>query len=329
MDLSPEERRQIYEEEKAKMESEGTSESSAGKQTMGLATNVAGMLSYLGLWVTGIIFLVLEQKDRVVRFHAAQSIIVFAALSIAAALLAWIPAVGPFFGATIGIMTFIAWLILIIRTYQGEMLKLPIAGDIAEAIVPLTAAKTAKQAEADFEKKVEDKAAEVEMSMEEIGKRLERYLEQSRAAQITGYGFAIFWNVAILIFLTFFNEYIAWYATADDGSVTRLPMLTDAFNTWLPIFIVVTSLTIAAYIMLIIYNKPWFHEVTQIFISVLGIVSTATLVTIFPFDFSVIPNATAVDVVPMVVTAVLIFIAVAMGITILVRTAKLIGMSTK
>ena len=328
MDLSPEERRQIYEEEKAKMESESAPGGSADKQTVGLETNVASMLSYLGLWVTGIIFLVLEQKDRVVRFHAAQSIIVFAALSLAAALLAWIPAVGPFFGAAIGILTFVAWLILIIRSYQGVMVKVPIAGDIAEVIVPLTAAKADKAA-SDFEKKAEEKAEEVEESMQEIGKRLEKYLEQSRAAQITGYGFAIFWNVAILIFLTFFNEYIAWYDTAADGTVTRLPMLTDAFNTWLPIFIVVTSLTIAAYIMLIIYDKRWFHEVIQIFISVLGIVSTATLVTIFPFDFSVIPNATAVDIVPTAVTAVLIFVAVAMGITILVRTAKLIGMSVK
>ena len=113
------------------------------------------------------------------------------------------------------------------------------------------------------------------------------------------------------------------------ATASRLTMGCLRTDLTLPIFIVVTSLTIAAYIILIIYDKPWFHEVIQIFINVLGIVSVATLVTIFPFDFSVIPNATAVDVVPTAVTAVLIFIAVAMGVAILVRTAKLIGMSVK
>mgnify|MGYP003565794396 CR=1 FL=1 len=81
MDLTPEERKRIYEEEKSRIEAEkkGAPESGA---TTGLEAHIAGLLCYLGFWVTGIIFLVLEQQDRSVRFHAVQSIMVFGALGV-------------------------------------------------------------------------------------------------------------------------------------------------------------------------------------------------------------------------------------------------------
>ena len=74
MELSPEERRQIYEEERARIEAEQR-QMSIGGSTTGLEPNVAGLLCYLGGWITGIIFLVIEQKSRFVRFHALQSIV--------------------------------------------------------------------------------------------------------------------------------------------------------------------------------------------------------------------------------------------------------------
>src|SRR5690348_9128090 len=42
----------------------------------GLADNLAGALCYLGLLITGILFLVLEpyNKNRAIRFHAMQAI---------------------------------------------------------------------------------------------------------------------------------------------------------------------------------------------------------------------------------------------------------------
>jgi hypothetical protein len=51
MGISPEERQRIYEEEKAKREAE---------RSTGLKPNVAGLLCYLGVWVTGIIFLIID-----------------------------------------------------------------------------------------------------------------------------------------------------------------------------------------------------------------------------------------------------------------------------
>ncbi|HEY1690556.1 MAG TPA: hypothetical protein VGG39_00255 [Polyangiaceae bacterium] len=46
-----------------------------------LAENVAGMLCYLLGWVTGVVFLLVDRRPFV-RYHAAQSVAVFATLSI-------------------------------------------------------------------------------------------------------------------------------------------------------------------------------------------------------------------------------------------------------
>ncbi len=81
MQLSPEERHKIYEEEKARIESEQKQRVTKGGSTTGLEPNVAGLLCYLGAWITGIIFLVIEQKSKFVRFHALQSIVTFGALT--------------------------------------------------------------------------------------------------------------------------------------------------------------------------------------------------------------------------------------------------------
>ena len=47
-----------------------------------LKENVAGLICYAGFWVTGIIFLVIEKKNKTVRFHAMQSLVVFGILNI-------------------------------------------------------------------------------------------------------------------------------------------------------------------------------------------------------------------------------------------------------
>src|SRR6202158_515205 len=47
----------------------------------GMAENVAGLLCYVLGWVTGIIFLLIDKRPYV-RFHAAQSIVVFGGLHV-------------------------------------------------------------------------------------------------------------------------------------------------------------------------------------------------------------------------------------------------------
>ena len=130
-------------------------------------------------------------------------------------------------------------------------------------------------------------------------------------------------TVANLIFFTSFHKYIAWYTTEPDGSVTRLSMLTDGYFTWLPIPITASILAITAHIIFIIYDNRRFRMTAEIILYISGIAVTVSLVSIFPFDFSVIPNATAVDVVPIVVRVFFILLAVFYGITALVMFVKL------
>ncbi len=104
----------------------------SGKTESGLQANVAGALSYLLGWVTGIIFLFLEKENRFVRFHAVQSIAVFGAITVAAIVFNMIPVIGWVLTLALGVGTLILWVVLMYRAYLGRACKLPVAGDIAE-----------------------------------------------------------------------------------------------------------------------------------------------------------------------------------------------------
>ena len=86
MGLSPEERRRVYQEEKARIKVEEKTakgkRKDKGSSTTSLKPNVAGLLCYLGFWVSGVIFLSIEKKNKLVRFHAMQSLVTFGILNI-------------------------------------------------------------------------------------------------------------------------------------------------------------------------------------------------------------------------------------------------------
>jgi len=98
------------------------------KTSMNMEENVASALSYVLGWVTGLIFFLLEKDNKVVRFHAMQSIVVFGTINVAAIVLVFIWIIGQL----LGLLAFGLWIFLIIKAYQGGMYKLPIAGDLAE-----------------------------------------------------------------------------------------------------------------------------------------------------------------------------------------------------
>ncbi len=132
MELSPEEKRKIYEGEKERIEAEKAKQAAESGSTTSLKPNIAGLLCYVGGWITGIIFLIIEPKNKFVRFHAMQSIIVFGALTIAGSILGWIPFIGAFFAWIIWLLGVVLWIVLMIKAYQGTKYKLPWSGDLAE-----------------------------------------------------------------------------------------------------------------------------------------------------------------------------------------------------
>jgi len=115
-----------------------------GKTSSGIQANMAALLSYLAGWITGLIFFLVEKDNKFVRFHAMQSIVVFGAFSalgiaisvfasLAIAIQAYflLPLIG-LISTLLWLAVLILWIILMVKAYQGEKIKLPIAGDIAE-----------------------------------------------------------------------------------------------------------------------------------------------------------------------------------------------------
>lgn len=102
------------------------------KTSIGLEENVAGLLCYVLGWISGIVFLILEPESKFVRYHAIQSIIVFGAITIASAILSWIPFIGAFLGWALSVLAIILWIVLMVKAYKGEKYKLPASGNAAE-----------------------------------------------------------------------------------------------------------------------------------------------------------------------------------------------------
>jgi len=109
--------------------------------TAGMAENIAGLLCYVLGWLTGIIFLLIDKRPFV-KFHAAQSIVVFGGLTVLRIGLGIMTGFGGVFGwgvwaavtMLIGLVTLILWILLMVKAYQHEMFKVPIAAGIAEGI---------------------------------------------------------------------------------------------------------------------------------------------------------------------------------------------------
>ena len=106
------------------------------KSVFGLNENLAAALAYLGTFVTGIIILALEKENNFVRFAALQSTVFFVAMLIVTLILGWlsgIPLLGFIFAIISWLLrvgTFVMWIILMVKAYQGQAMKLPILGDI-------------------------------------------------------------------------------------------------------------------------------------------------------------------------------------------------------
>ncbi|MEM5870126.1 MAG: DUF4870 domain-containing protein [Candidatus Aenigmatarchaeota archaeon] len=102
------------------------------KTSVGLDENLEALLAYLLGWITGIIFYLLEKDSKFVKFHALQSTIVFIGLSVVAIALGIIPFIGFFFSGIVTLVAVVVWIVCMIKAYQGEWFKLPVAGEIAE-----------------------------------------------------------------------------------------------------------------------------------------------------------------------------------------------------
>ncbi|MGC2108949.1 MAG: zinc-ribbon domain-containing protein [Candidatus Korobacteraceae bacterium] len=129
----------------------GSWQPAASTSGAGMSENTAACLSYVLGWLTGIIFFFIDKRPYV-RFHAAQSIVTFGGLHVIRIVLAMIFGVGWMFGGyghwgyatwgsfgigiallgALSLLTFILWIVCMIKAATGSRFVLPIAGPIAQ-----------------------------------------------------------------------------------------------------------------------------------------------------------------------------------------------------
>lgn len=83
-----------------------------------------GALSYVLLWVTGLIMLLLEPQDKFVKFHALQAIVYGLGITV----VGWVPCIG-------WAIAFLGWLYALYGAYEvysGREFKIPYIGEFVE-----------------------------------------------------------------------------------------------------------------------------------------------------------------------------------------------------
>jgi uncharacterized membrane protein len=125
-----------------------------GKSSTGLDENIAALLTYVFGWVSGLIFFLIEKDRKLVRFHAMQSImfnvfvavLCFAGWIVTIVLVLIASQLPDILGTVVGLLAtlvwiilgaglLIAWILCLVRAYQGKFFKLPVIGNLAEKIV--------------------------------------------------------------------------------------------------------------------------------------------------------------------------------------------------
>ncbi len=121
----------------------------AADTTTGLDSRVASVVAYSAWWVTGLVFLGLERANADVRFHAAQSTVLFglASLVIAACYAAALPLILVSADAVRVLMAVanVTWLVsvalwawLIVKAARGDRWCLPGLGAVVSKLAGRT-----------------------------------------------------------------------------------------------------------------------------------------------------------------------------------------------
>ena len=106
-------------------------------QSASLDKKTSAILSYALGWLTGIIFLFVGKNDPDVKFHAAQSIVFFAAvsvlnvvLSIVGSLLGALGIIFSLAGLVLGVFALVVWIMAMVQANNsgGVRAELPLVG---------------------------------------------------------------------------------------------------------------------------------------------------------------------------------------------------------
>jgi uncharacterized membrane protein len=116
-----------------------------GPTSTGVDPRLSALLCYTAWWLSALVFIVIEQQNRVVRFHAAQSLVLFGGLSVLIGLLTALSVAmlvvssGAF--QAVRLVVYLVWigsvgvwLLLMLRTFQGQTWRVPFVAELADRI---------------------------------------------------------------------------------------------------------------------------------------------------------------------------------------------------
>ncbi len=98
------------------------------KQTSSIPQGIAGLLAYFIPFFGGLFFLIIEKENKLIRFHAVQSILLWIVFVILAAILWWVPVIN----ILLYLFILLVWIFMMYQALMERMFELPVIGDIAK-----------------------------------------------------------------------------------------------------------------------------------------------------------------------------------------------------
>ena len=97
------------------------------KQSTSVPPGIAGLITYFAPLFGGLLFLFLERENKLVRFHAVQSILLWIFFILISAIFSWIPGLN----VLLWLFILIVWIFMMYQALMERQFELPVIGPIA------------------------------------------------------------------------------------------------------------------------------------------------------------------------------------------------------
>lgn len=307
----------------------------------GLETHVAATLAYLGGWVSGLVFVLLETSNRVVRFHAMQSIVTFGSLHLLIIVLSWVGSLSSLAfwqGALVPVsliftilwalvlaFSIVLWILLMLRSYHKQQVWLPLAGDVAFWLLQRFGMQPPERDAIAFQGLGGELPRHDRRTHERFG--------DTAIGRTVGSIAAIVWGVFLFVVFNYFPDYIAYYHSSSQGGVTQLlryPILTAELSRVLPFLNLALGAGVFGHLVVLAWNRYLVKEVVDIVTHALGLAVAIVFLRVFPFNYSDLPIGGVAAALPTLTMALLVLAIVGNLIEIIVHLVRFItGLATR
>lgn len=102
--------------------------------SLGTEEHIAIAISYALGWLSGLIVLLIEKENETVRYHAAQSIIVFGTIHLVQLILPIFLFIGFGLMGILGLLALVLWIVFLVKALSKQPLVLDFVAPYAEKL---------------------------------------------------------------------------------------------------------------------------------------------------------------------------------------------------